>query len=155
MDEICHQVDVDPKPSVREANGVYHLQTPIRGRLKEGGTLFDAIKQLHPTPALCGTPRIDSLRWLRQTESLDRGFYGGPVGVFDLRGETGIAAVAIRSAVLQANEAYSYAGAGIVIGSIPAAEWDETSAKLAAIQGTLDAVQRGGAADDSEVASWR
>lgn len=155
LDGICHQVDVDPTPSVREANGVYHLQTPIRGRLKEGGTLFDAIKQLHPTPALCGTPRIDSLRWLRQTESLDRGFYGGPVGLFDLRGETGIAAVAIRSAVLQANEAFSYAGAGIVSGSIPAAEWDETSAKLAAIQGSLNAVQRNHLADESEVASWR
>ena len=142
LDAICHQVDIDSQPGIREANGVYHLQTPIRGQLKEGGTLFEAIKQLHPTPALCGTPRTESLQWLRQTESLDRGFYGGPVGLFDLRGLAGVSAVAIRSAVLQDHKAYSYAGAGIVIGSVPSAEWDETSAKLAAIQDTLEVVQR-------------
>jgi isochorismate synthase EntC len=45
--------------------------------------------------------------------------------------------VAIRSALLRGEEAWSFAGAGIVEGSAPAREWEETRLKLQTIAGAL------------------
>ena len=58
-----------------------------------------------------------------------RGLFAAPVGWISTSGDACIA-VAIRSALLQGDQARVYAGAGIVSGSDPAAEWEETAAKL-------------------------
>jgi isochorismate synthase EntC len=65
-------------------------------------------------------------------EPFDRGRYAGPVGWVDAAGE-GEWAVALRCATLQGRRARLVAGAGIVPGSDPDAEWAETEYKLAAM----------------------
>jgi isochorismate synthase EntC len=65
-------------------------------------------------------------------EPFDRGCYGGPVGWVDAHGD-GEWAVALRGAELQRRRARLLAGAGIVAGSDPDAEWVETEAKLTAM----------------------
>ena len=56
---------------------------------------------------------------------LDRGFYAGPIGWFDLQGN-GEFAVAIRSGLIQGKEASIFAGCGVVKDSIAEKEFEET-----------------------------
>jgi isochorismate synthase EntC len=91
---------------------------------------------MHPTPAVGGAPRRAALEWLEEHEALERGWYAGPVGFVDAEGG-GEFSVALRSALLRADTARLYAGAGIVSGSEPAAELRETQLKLRAMLGAL------------------
>jgi isochorismate synthase len=135
LDALCDAVTVDPL-SPERAGTVQHLRARLRGRLRQGASLLDAVERLHPTPALGGAPRRDALDWLAAHEGFDRGLYGGPIGWLAPSGE-GVMAVAIRSALLGREQALAFAGAGIVAGSEPEAEWRETEDKLATILGAL------------------
>jgi len=66
---------------------------------------------------------------LEDLETFDRGRYAGPVGWVDAQGD-GEWAVALRCAELEGSSAHLVAGAGVVAGSDPGAEWAETQAKL-------------------------
>ena len=81
-------------------------------------------------------PPEAALAAIAELEGFDRGLYAGPVGWVDARGD-GDWAVALRSATLDGTQARLVAGAGIVAGSDPDAEWDETEAKLAAMRSAL------------------
>jgi len=91
---------------------------------------------LHPTPAVGGVPRDLALAVLAELEPFARGPYAGPVGWVDAAGD-GEWAIAIRCATLTGAGARLVAGAGIVAGSDPQAEWAETEWKLAAVLGAL------------------
>jgi len=109
---------------------VTHLVTHVHGRLRDHATsALDLARALHPTPAVAGTPRDEALHMIRQLEPTARGNYAGPVGWVDGIGD-GEFAVALRCAALDGCSARLHAGAGIVAGSDPAAEWEETSVKL-------------------------
>jgi isochorismate synthase EntC len=95
----------------------------------EGHSLIDLVERLHPTPAVGGRPREAALQWIRQNEQLDRGWYAGPVGWVDARGE-GEFAVALRSALLHGDRATLFAGCGIMANSDPEREYVESNLKL-------------------------
>ena len=90
--------------------------------------VLDCLRKLHPTPALAGMPKDASLQFLRSREA-PRGWFGGPVGWMDRDGN-GEFAVGIRAALHEGSSARMFAGAGIVEGSIPEQEWEETDQKL-------------------------
>ena len=107
---------------------VQHLETPIEGEA-QGRHVLDFVEALHPTPAVCGLPPRRSREVLRSLEGYPRGWYTGTVGWFDHEGR-GEFAVALRSALSTPDATWLFAGAGIVPGSDPAAEWAETESKL-------------------------
>ncbi|HEY9216058.1 MAG TPA: chorismate-binding protein, partial [Ancylobacter sp.] len=112
---------------------MWHLGTRIVGRLRDAGTpAVELASLLHPTPAVCGTPREAAAKAIAELEGYDRGFYAGAVGWCGASGD-GVWHVAIRCAEIAGHEARLYAGAGIVRGSDPVAEGEETSAKFAAL----------------------
>ncbi len=127
---VCAEVFVKgPEPI--GLSSVTHLATTVTGRL-EGVAPPGALELagvLHPTPAVGGEPRDAALRAIAELEGFDRCFYAGPVGWVDSRGD-GDWAVALRCAALDGRRAVLSAGAGIVAGSDPEAEWTETQAKL-------------------------
>jgi isochorismate synthase len=116
-----------------------HLRTGFAGVLKEPMHVLDLVAQLHPTPAVGGSPRRAALAWLCAHEHADRGFFAGPFGAFDRNGD-GQFVVAIRSGLLTSTAAHLYAGAGIVAGSETATELSETRWKLRALLGAIGAV---------------
>jgi isochorismate synthase EntC len=73
--------------------------------------------------------------WIARREH-PRGWYGSPVGWFDLDGN-GELAVAIRAGVIAGPRATLYAGCGVVSGSDPDRELAETEIKLQPILGAL------------------
>ena len=127
---VCEQLDVGDVPEVAVFGHVAHLATPFRGELR--APALDALelaRLLHPTPAVGGTPTPRAVELIHALEGFDRGRYAGPVGWVDARGD-GEWAIALRGAEIKGNHARLVAGAGIVAGSDPEAEWAETQAKL-------------------------
>jgi isochorismate synthase len=120
------------EPRLLRLPNVQHLQTPIQGRLDSRYTLLDVVAALHPTPAVGGMPRHTAMEIIRQRERLDRGWYAGPVGWIDNMGN-GEFAVALRSALVEGNQATLFAGCGIVGDSDPQAEYQESCLKMQAM----------------------
>ena len=137
---FCAELTFDPEPVLRETPNIWHLSTRFRGVLKEPApSALELVAELHPTPAVAGTPRDAALETIAELEPFDRGRYAGPVGWVDADGD-GEWAIALRCAELRGDRAVLYAGAGIVAGSDPARERHETERKFRAF---LDALRWG------------
>jgi menaquinone-specific isochorismate synthase len=127
--DLCTDLRITGPRAMRFAS-VTHLATTIEGQLVDNR--LDALAlalRLHPTPAVAGTPTDAARAMIRALEGRARGRYAGPCGWIDARGD-GEFVVALRCAEVRGSHARLYAGAGIVEGSEPAAEWAETQAKL-------------------------
>ena len=137
LGRVCTELRAAEHPEVVRLSTVAHLATTVEGRVDEEALSALAVAALlHPTPAIAGVPVATALATIAELEGFDRGLYAGPVGWVDTRGD-GDWAVALRSATLDGTRARLVAGAGIVAGSDPDAEWDETEAKLAAMRSAL------------------
>ena len=134
---LCSQLQAPPRPSLQATATMLHLATHITGTLKDADVSSATLAGiLHPTPAVCGTPRLPALQTIRDLEPFDRGFYAGAVGWTDASGD-GDWYVAIRCARVQGNAMHLFAGAGIVADSQPALEVDETAAKFMALRNAI------------------
>jgi isochorismate synthase len=134
---FCDELTWDPEPVLLSTANVWHLSTRFRGTLRDPVPhVLELVAALHPTPAVCGSPRAVAHAIIDQTEPFDRGNYAGPVGWIDAEGD-GEWAIALRCAELAGDRATLYAGAGIVAGSDPAAELDETERKFRAFLDSL------------------
>ena len=127
---VCVEPPSAGEPDVVRFPTVSHLATRVSGVLREPAPSALALAGLlHPTPAVGGLPRTGALATIAALEEFSRGLYAGPVGWVDATGD-GEWAVALRGAQLDGPRARLSAGAGIVAGSDPDAEWAETEAKL-------------------------
>ncbi|MFV1987543.1 MAG: isochorismate synthase MenF [Gemmatimonadota bacterium] len=123
------QLGSPPEPELLRLPRIQHLRTELEATVEKGTHILALVRALHPTAAVCGYPRPAAHAILAEEENVPRGWYAGPVGWFDERGE-GEFAPALRSAVARGPLLRLYAGSGIVEGSDPGAEWDETRVKF-------------------------
>lgn len=140
---LCCELDAPTTPELTATESMWHLGSRIVGTLKNEATSLaqapsaaELAGLLHPTPAVCGTPREAALGVIKSLEPVDRGFYAGAVGWVDAHGD-GDWYVAIRCARVQGAGLRLFAGAGIVKDSLPDLEVAETAAKFTAL---LDAL---------------
>lgn len=133
---LCDTLEWPDTPTVLRLPNVQHLLSPLRGRLAARTHVLDLVARLHPSPAVAGFPRAAALAALPACESIERGWYAGPLGWFDAAGN-GEFVVALRGALVRDAEALLFAGAGIVDGSDPHAELAETRLKLQPLLGAL------------------
>jgi menaquinone-specific isochorismate synthase len=126
---LAANFDMDPCLSLLKLSRLQHLYRGFRGRLAPGVTDAEIVRSLHPTPAVAGHPTRRAMEEIAALEPFDRGWYAGPVGWIGPGGAE--FAVAIRSALVHQDRLILYAGAGIVEGSRPAAEWEELENKIA------------------------
>ena len=129
FEKNCTEVKVPKGPKLLKIRDIQHLYTPVEGVLNGKATILQLVKHLHPTPALGGVPREAAMEMIRAYEPMNRGLYAAPIGWLDAEGN-GEFAVAIRSAALIKNEAYLYAGGGIVADSEAQSEYEETLVKF-------------------------
>lgn len=136
LEEGCREIRVPDQPTVMQLHNAQHLWSPVAAQLHGETDLFGLAERLHPTPATNGQPRQQARDWLTRAEPIERGWYTGAAGLVepDLSGELW---VLLRCAELRGDSARLYAGAGIVAGSDPLAEWRETGHKLSAIATAL------------------
>ena len=115
-------------PFLLSLPNVVHLATDVHARLGEAH-LLDLVAALHPTAAVCGTPRDAAMRLIEELEDTERGRYSGPVGWVDTAGN-GEFAIALRCGLTSGTRLRLFAGAGIMPDSDPDAELAETEAKM-------------------------
>ncbi len=125
-------VQTAPEPEVIKIANIQHLATPVIAQLAEPRSAVELAGMLHPTPAVGGEPWPGAADTIADLEQMDRGWYAAPVGWMDAT-EDGEFCVALRSALLRDREARLFAGVGVVAGSDPAAELEETEVKLQAL----------------------
>jgi anthranilate synthase component 1 len=77
------------------------------------------------------------MQLIANAERERRGLYGGAVGYLGYDGNLDTA-ITIRSAVLKDGMAHLHSGAGIVAGSVPEREFEETEHKAAALRRAID-----------------
>jgi menaquinone-specific isochorismate synthase len=135
LGRICRDLRADPSVSLIRLHRCQHLVRRFEGILANGYTDADVLTTLHPTPAVGGHPDTPALDWLRDNEPFARGWYAGPVGW--IGHDSSEFAIAIRSGLISADTLTLYAGAGILAGSVPRTEWEETESKLAAFLDVL------------------
>jgi len=129
LEPITDQLECEDYPEILKLKNVQHLKTQIQGKLKANQHILGIVNQLHPTPAVAGTPTQDAMDIIKELEHHDRGWYSGPLGWSDIHGN-GEFFVGLRSALVSNNEVHIFAGGGIVAESIAEREWDETELKI-------------------------
>jgi menaquinone-specific isochorismate synthase len=125
-------VESAAEPEIVKVANIQHLATPVIAQLAEPHSAIEMAGLLHPTPAVGGEPWPAAAAAIAELEGMDRGWYAAPVGWMDAT-EDGEFCVALRSALLRDREAHLFAGVGVVAGSDPAAELEETEVKLGAL----------------------
>lgn len=113
-------------PFDQTAGELLHLRSDISGRVKQNTDLWTLVKSLHPTPAVCGTPREQALRFIDGYEGYDREFYCGFLGPVNLRKRGSSIYVNLRCMKVEEDKAYIFSGGGITEESDPKKEWVET-----------------------------
>ena len=132
----CEALADDGPPQVRPLGRLVHLHNQVSGRLRRDTSSLVLADQLHPTPAVCGSPKARALAWLRAEGQSGRGWYSGFAGWLDRNGDAELN-VLIRCALLHDERVSLFAGAGLVEGSIPEDELTETELKMAALRDHL------------------
>jgi menaquinone-specific isochorismate synthase len=140
---FCSSTNVPETPFVLHLSNVMHLATDVTGVLTDSlapADLFTVVRELHPSAAVCGTPRHAAQKAIKEIEQMSRGRYAGPVGWMDSKGE-GEIGIALRCAEINSQdprEIRLFAGCGIVQGSDPTKEYGESQAKLLPIREALE-----------------
>jgi anthranilate synthase component I len=121
---------------------VMHLTSVVEGRLADDRDRFDALVSCFPAGTVSGAPKVRAMQIINELEPSGRGLYAGAVGYLDFAGNLDFC-IAIRTVIMSGGQAYIQAGAGIVMDSNPAAEYEETRDKARALIRALELAQQG------------
>jgi menaquinone-specific isochorismate synthase len=139
LEPFCSSTNVPESPFVLHLANVMHLATDVTGALiksKQRVDAFSLLNSLHPSAAVCGTPRNIAFDIIDEIEGMNRGRYAGPVGWIDASGD-GELGIALRTGQITGREIRIYAGCGIVAGSNPEKELEESAAKMIPMRSAL------------------
>lgn len=139
LEPFCSSTNVPESPFVLHLANVMHLATDVTGALiesKQHVDVFSLLQSLHPSAAVCGTPRNVAFDIISEVEGMSRGRYAGPVGWIDASGD-GELGIALRAGQITDREIRIFAGCGIVAGSNPETELEESNAKMIAMRSAL------------------
>ena len=129
MNDIVTAISIPKNPRILNLSYIYHLYTKITGKMKSKTHILDVLTKLYPTPALLGDPHKQALNIINQYEKINRGWYGGSIGIYDNNGN-GEFYVPIRSGLIKNKSLFLFTGSGIVSKSNAKKEWEETTLKL-------------------------
>lgn len=157
LNTFTTNLEVSDAETIR-AGHVLHLKSDIKGRLSEHENgLQKLIYALHPTPAVCGFPKIDAMQFILDNENYNREFYSGFLGelnkevkvqprtgklnienrAFTYNKRASHLFVNLRCMQIKDNTIKIYVGGGITQASNPEKEWEETIAKMHTIKSVL------------------
>jgi len=130
-------VTVSRYMDVEKYSHVLHLVSHVEARLRPDLDALDALRAVFPAGTLSGAPKVRAMQLIAAAEGERRGLYGGAVGYLGYDGNLDTA-ITIRSAVLREGRAHVHTGAGIVAGSVPQKEFEETEHKAAALRRAIE-----------------
>ncbi|MCE2882698.1 MAG: anthranilate synthase component I [Planctomycetaceae bacterium] len=146
LGRVCEpgSVSIDRCMEVERYSHVMHISSTVTGRLRAGLDAFDALRATLPVGTVSGAPKVRAIEIIDELEPTRRGPYSGGIGAIGYSGDMDIA-LALRTMVVPVQGAGSapwtvhlQAGAGVVLDSDPAAEWQETVNKASALGRAID-----------------
>jgi para-aminobenzoate synthetase component 1 len=151
VEKLC---DLETHPTL------FHLVSTIKGELRKNTKFSDILKAVFPCGSITGAPKISTMQIIDELETANRGLSMGAIGYsipnskfkiqgsrfktresenLDSRLSTLDLSVAIRTMVIRNQTAVFNVGGGIVIDSVPEAEYEESLLKAKALLKSLDA----------------
>lgn len=139
LGRICEpgSVEVDELMAVRSYAHVHHIESNVRGRLRQGVTPGQVLRALFPGGTITGCPKVRTMQIIRELEETPRLAYTGSMGYLNRDGDMDMN-ILIRTFMLDGDALGFKAGAGIVADSDPLRELAETRAKA---KGLLKALE--------------
>jgi len=144
-------VSVERCMEVERFSHVMHISSTVVGRLHDGMDCWDALRTSLPVGTVSGAPKIRAIQIIDDLEPVRRGPYAGGIGCVGWNGDMDIA-LALRTMVIPTTmepgglalrsappwTVWLQAGAGVVLDSDPAREFEETIRKAAAPGRAID-----------------
>jgi anthranilate synthase component 1 len=139
LGRVCDYGTVKPADlfAVERYSHVMHLVSEVRGTLRRDMDQFDLFRAAFPAGTVTGAPKIRAMQIVESLEASRRGPYAGAVGYFGANGRMDTC-IAIRTIVVHRGIAHLQAGAGIVLGSAPEREYEESVNKVAALRTAVE-----------------
>lgn len=114
---------------------IKHIRTEFTAIIdKSGNDIFELLKELHPTPAVCGTPKSESFQRILKLEKHNRKYYCGFLGRITNNYEFDLY-VNLRCMQITSENIQYYLGGGLTKDSDVDSEWNETVMKYKSIAG--------------------
>lgn len=134
---FAKEVTADGEPFLLELPNVVHLASYIKAEVDLTTPTLTVLDAIHPTAAVCGTPRMVALDQIRDLEPEPRHAFAGPTGIIRGNGDCDIA-LALRCVRLGDDGiARAHVGCGIMPDSDPVLEARETRLKVAAVRNVI------------------
>lgn len=130
-------VELSDVMTIERYSHVMHITSNVTGELRDDTDAFDALRACLPAGTVSGAPKVRAMEIIDELEPHRRGPYAGAVGYMDYGGNMDTC-IALRTMVIQGDNAYVQAGAGIVADSVPKNEYQETLNKA---RGLLRAIE--------------
>lgn len=142
LGRVCEpgSIEVNDLMTVCSYSHVHHIESSVRGRLRESMSPSEVVRALFPGGTITGCPKVRTMQIISELEPSPRYAYTGSMGYLNLDGSMDLN-ILIRSFMLEGNELTFKAGAGIVADSDPLRELAETRAKAKGLLGALGASQ--------------
>ncbi len=130
LGRVCEpgSIEVSELMAVCSYAHVHHIESSVRGRLRENTTPSEVMRALFPGGTITGCPKVRTMQIISELEPSPRYAYTGSMGYLNLDGGMDLN-ILIRSFMLEGNALTFKAGAGIVADSDPLRELAETRAK--------------------------
>ena len=130
LGRVCRAgtVQVDEYMAVETYAHVHHIVSNVRGVLRPGLGVVDALRAIFPGGTITGCPKLRCMQIIAELEGEARGAYTGSLGYINRDGSADFN-ILIRTMTLRGSELTFRAGAGIVADSDPQREVQETRAK--------------------------
>lgn len=134
LSRVCNpeSLRVDQLCEVEEYPYVLHLASSIRGRLRAGCTLSDLFSSIFPGGSITGAPKVRAMEIIAELEPTVRGPYCGSLGYCSCTGAMDWN-ILIRTVTASRGWWQIQVGGGIVAGSDPVLEEEETWTKAAGL----------------------
>ena len=135
LSKVCenHSVKVPTLCGLVTFANVHHLVSVITGKLKSDKTAIDLLQASFPGGSITGAPKIRTMEIIAEIEPHVRGPYCGSVGYIGFDGSMDTS-ITIRTFAIKKNHLTFHGGGAITADSDPEQEYQETLAKVAALQ---------------------
>jgi anthranilate/para-aminobenzoate synthase component I len=111
-----------------EQHAVWHLVSDVVGHVGRDVRDSDLLRATFPPGSVTGAPKVRAMEIIDELESCSRGVYTGAIGYISDHGRADFN-IAIRTLVVEGDQAHYHVGGGITEGSDPEAEYEETLVK--------------------------